>query len=123
MGFKYDTLPDCLKKAIDDQDTRDRERQQERAERGPLVSSSQNPQSMVNLPGPLVIRLIRHYRKGEREYDDDNMSGGCKELRDSIAAALGRGGDSAQDGFAWEYAQRPSETGEPMTEIEIYQGE
>jgi len=127
MGWKYEKLPEQLQKAIDkaivDQDTRGRTAEQKRNELRPLDSPAQGPVSMVNLPGPLVIRLIRHYRKGEREYDDDNMSGGCKELRDSIAAALGRGGDSAQDGFTWEYAQRPSETGEPMTEIEIYKGE
>jgi len=126
MGFRYEKLPKHLQKAIDkavdDQDARDREREQKRSKGVALERPSQNPQSMVNIPGPLLVRIIRHYGKGEREYDDDNQSGGCKELRDSIAAAHGRRGDSAQDGFAWEYAQRPSETGEPMTEIEIYEG-
>ncbi len=122
MGFKYDRLPAHFKKAIDDQDARDRDAQQKRNELGALDGSPQGPQGMVNLPGQVLVRIIRHCGTGERDYDDDNFSGGCKELRDAIAAALGRRGDSAQDGLAFEYEQRRSETGEPMTEIQIYKG-
>ncbi|MGE4340540.1 MAG: hypothetical protein AB7E55_32010 [Pigmentiphaga sp.] len=52
--------------------------------------------------------------------DDDNLSGGCKQLRDAIAAALGRNGDSARDGLWWEYRE---EQGPNEVRIDIYQME
>ena len=122
MGFKYDRLPKHLQKAIDRQDERDRTAQQERDKRSALECPAQGPPGMVNLPGPLTVRIIRHCGVRERDYDDDNMSGGCKELRDAIAAALGRRGDSAQDELAFEYEQRRGKAGEAMTEIEIRKG-
>lgn len=61
--------------------------------------------------------LVRITRYGLRRYDDDNMVGGSKELRDSIAAALGFPGDSEEDGLRWQYAQ---EKGPPRTVIEVW---
>lgn len=50
--------------------------------------------------------------------DDDNIVAGCKELRDAIAAALGRTGDADRDGLIWEYRQ---EQGQPGTRVEFYE--
>ena len=44
------------------------------------------------------------------------ITGGCKELRDAIAAAFGRKGDSDGDGFEWEYAQRDGRAEDGKTE-------
>ena len=120
MGWRYDKLPAHLREAIDDQDARDRAAEPERIEPGTLERPAESPPGMVNLSGPLRVRIIRRYAKGERPYDDDNLSGGCKELRDAIAAMLGRRGDSAQDELAFEYEQRPSKSGQAETIIEIY---
>lgn len=69
---------------------------------------------LVNPDCPLLVRIVR---VGGRPMDDDNLAAGCKELRDAIAAALGRRGDSQADGLTWEYAQEPGEVG---TRIELY---
>ena len=55
-------------------------------------------------------------RRAPRELDGDNLVGGCKQLRDSIAELLGRKGDAEKDGIVWEYRQ---EKGEKMTVITI----
>lgn len=68
-----------------------------------LVGERSAAQGLVDIAGPLLVRITRHYI-GKR-YDDDNFSGGCKQLRDAIAAALSRKGDSEQDGMFWEYRQ------------------
>lgn len=62
---------------------------------------------------PLIITIIRVYPtnpgrhsmfKRQQIYDDDNMSGGCKHLRDGIADGLGYKSDSHPD-LKWEYKQ------------------
>lgn len=55
-------------------------------------------------------------RRSPRPLDDDNLVGGCKQLRDAIAELLGRKGDAEKDGLVWEYRQ---ERGEKMTVITI----
>ena len=55
-------------------------------------------------------------RRSPRPLDDDNLIGGCKQLRDAIAELLGRRGDAEKDGLEWEYRQ---EKGEKMTVITI----
>lgn len=55
-------------------------------------------------------------RRSQRPLDDDNLVGGCKQLRDAIAELLGRKGDAEKDGLEWEYRQ---ERGEKMTVITI----
>ena len=77
-----------------------------------------NPLLLVNPARPLLVRIVR---VGGRRMDDDNLAGGCKELRDAIAAALGRRGDSEADGLEWEYSQEPG--GEPGVTIEITETE
>lgn len=72
---------------------------------------------LANMAGPLCIRITRY---GKRRYDGDNMQGGCKGLRDAIAAALGRPGDSAEDGLRWEYRQVCGAAVEVRTEVEFF---
>ena len=68
--------------------------------------------------GPVLVRIIRI---GGRRLDGDNLDGGCKELRDAIAAALGRSGDSEADGMRWQYDQQPGGA-EIGTRVEITEG-
>jgi hypothetical protein len=73
---------------------------------------------LVDLAGPVHVRLTR---VGGRLLDGDNLQGGSKQLRDAIASALGRRGDSDADGMFWEYAQRPVRIGEEAgTLIEVF---
>lgn len=68
---------------------------------------------LVDPGGQVLVRIVR---VGGRAMDDDNLAAGYKPLRDCIAAALGRPGDSERDGMAWEYAQEPGEIG---TRVEV----
>lgn len=68
-----------------------------------LELPAQVKKTMVNLTGNLLIRITRQANSGG--LDDDNLSGGSKELRDAIAEALGRPGDSAKNGLRFEYSQ------------------
>lgn len=64
---------------------------------------------------PCLVRITRYSR---RNYDDDNFSGGCKQLRDTIAEdVLGFPGDSREDGITFEYAQK---RGTARTVIEVF---
>lgn len=57
--------------------------------------------------GRVLVRIERH---SSRELDSDNFIAGCKELRDAIAEALGRSGDSEKDEIEFEYAQIKSKS-------------
>jgi len=96
---------------------------QKRNERAALVEESKNPESMVDIPHEVIVRIVRVIPDRRHLQDDDNSQGGCKELRDSIAALLSREGDSESDGFAeWVYDYR-IEKGVHKIEIEIYEAE
>jgi hypothetical protein len=83
-----------------------------------LGGGGQDAPVLVDHAGPVRVRLTR---VGGRPLDGDNLQGGGKQLRDAIAAALGRRGDSDADGMRWEYAQRPARVGEAAgTLIEIF---
>ena len=69
-----------------------------------LGNQGKAPESMVHSDRPLLVRITRFGREGV--LDTDNLAGGCKELRDAIADAFGRTGDSAKEGFTWEYEQK-----------------
>lgn len=90
----------------------------ERDGQRPLVGEGESREGMVDIPGPLLVRITRVFCGRDKPYDDDNLSGGCKQLRDAIAFALGRKGDSEEDGFTWEYKQEKGEV--PETVIEIF---
>lgn len=117
MAIRYDDLPEGLKARIQAADERDRRAKQKRHEQGPLVSQGKGAQGMVDIPGELLIRITRRYSGRRRAYDDDNMSGGCKELRDAIAAELGRSGDSKEDGLTFIYAQERAKEQELVIEV------
>ncbi len=87
----------------------------EHSQLGPLVRKAPAPAGLVDIAGPLLVRITR---VGPRPLDDDNLSGGCKELRDAAAALLGRKNDSQEAGLFWEYCQ---EQGPPETIIEFYE--
>jgi len=74
----------------------------ERNEQAALVQESGGTPCMVHSNRPLLVRITRN--RG-RTLDTDNLAGGCKQLRDAIASAFGRKGDSAEEGFTWEYMQ------------------
>lgn len=70
--------------------------------------------ALAKLSGPVVVRITR---LGGRILDDDNLSGGCKQLRDAIAELLGRKGDGKADGLTFVYDQAPGEQG-TLVEVE-----
>jgi len=113
--------PDCRRRNQDmrdpDRDAWSRAAKPERHQRHPLEPAPPHKETLVDVPGPCLVRITR---VGHRRYDHDNLSGGCKELRDAIAAALGKPGDSEEAGMHWEYAQR---TGSPETIVEVFAAE
>lgn len=87
----------------------------ERDKQVPLVGQAKAETGMVYLNFPVLVIITG---RCPRPYDDDNFSGGCKELRDAIAAALSFKGDSEKDGIRFEYVQ---EKGQAETIIEVYE--
>jgi hypothetical protein len=87
--------------------------QPQRPELEALVRKAPPQTSLVNIPGKVLVRITR---VSPRRLDDDNLSGGCKELRDAIAAMLGRKDDSENSNLGFFYSQR---IGTPETKIEI----
>jgi hypothetical protein len=75
--------------------------------------------ALVNIDCPVLVRITR-FVPYNKQLDDDNCSGGAKQLRDAIASIMGRKGDSAEDGMHWEYCQ---EQGPEETKIEIFEHE
>lgn len=75
-------------------------------------------------PSPYHIKLIRKYPtnpdnplyKPQKIYDDDNMIGGCKHIRDGIAKGLGYKSDSHPD-LQWEYEQVKTKDKQELTVI------
>ena len=56
------------------------------------------------LPRPVAVPcVVRFTRIGPQKLDDDNLSGGFKGLRDSVANELGI--DDGSELVRWEYAQ------------------
>jgi len=108
-------LPDEYRMQIEDQLAGNSNSEQKSGQQPTLEFPGTASQGMVHLDGEILVRITR---VGHRRLDDDNLAGGCKELRDAIAAMLGRKGDSEKDGLKWEYIQ---ETGPTETRIEICQ--
>jgi hypothetical protein len=61
---------------------------------------------------PLTVRVTRI---APRELDDDNLSGGCKALRDGVADYLGIKDNDPR--VTWAYAQRKGEPKQYAVEI------
>ena len=106
-----------LATAIDNEPAR-RSTVKERAECLTLGREGTYQKGLVNIYSKILVRIIRRYSGRSRCYDDDNFSGGCKSLRDSLASTLGLKGDSTEDGITFEYAQERADKTE--TVIKIY---
>ncbi len=84
-----------------------------------LERSTRTAQSVGNNDTSSLLVKVTQY--SPRELDEDNLSGGCKQLRDAVAESLGRTGDSKAEGFLWQYEWQPCrEKGEKELVIEIY---
>jgi hypothetical protein len=70
--------------------------------------------------GPIeVVAVVTIIRLGYKEFDDDNLSAGCKPLRDAIAATLGV--DDGDKRIWWRYAQALITDGRTGTIVKIDQ--
>lgn len=105
----------CGSPKSDNPDERHNQPQPEHRKLQTLELPPQAKKAMVNITGNLLIRITRQINSGG--LDSDNLSGGLKELRDAIAEALGRQGDSEKDGLRFEYCQLK---GQKATIIEIF---
>lgn len=106
----------CGNPKADNNTARDSKSQPERSQQQALELPPQTKAAMVNLTGKLLVRITRQINSGG--LDDDNLTGGIKELRDSIAEMLGRSGDSEKDGLRFEYCQLK---GQKAMIIEIFE--
>ncbi len=88
----------------------------ERAEQDALVEAARASGAVFPAGARLVVTVERH---GPRKLDDDNMVGGCKQLRDASAEALGRKGDAERDGLEFRYSQVAAKKGREMTVVVI----
>ena len=75
----------------------------EHAEQNALVEAARSEGAIFAHDERLVVTIERH---GPRELDYDNFVGGCKQLRDAIAEAMGRKGDAERDGLEFRYVQK-----------------
>lgn len=100
-----------------------RRTKQKHAGRGSLGRKKQNWPHLVQADCQSIVVVIkRRIPTGLRFYDDDNLSGGSKKLRDIIAAIFGKKSDSATAGIVFEYLQeRDRSLSKPETVIEIYE--
>lgn len=111
-------LSDCsarLRARLEDALARSEGAEQERD--GQTVPSEEGDAfpPLVHVTGKVLVRITRRY--SGRLYDDDNMSGGSKALRDALASALGRKGDSLADGMVWVYEQEHWPQDETLIEV------
>ena len=95
-----------------------RDTKQKRTKQTSLGRTGKDKNGMVNIAGQVLVRIIRLYSGRSQCYDDDNLIGGAKSLRDAIASMLNLKGDSEKDGIEFIYSQARS--GETETIIEIY---
>lgn len=82
-----------------------------------MASSSKNKKDMDDQVVTYRVRITRVYAGQSKPYDDDNLSGGAKALRDTIATFLGRRGDDEKDGLFFEYDQVKGSEGKIQVEI------
>lgn len=96
-----------------------------RNRRNTLVGKAPHQKGVVDIAGPLLVRITRVVGRGSEWYDRQNLVGGAKRVQDAIAAFLSRKGDSEKDGLWWEYRQVPAASTAQETEIviEIFQKE
>lgn len=117
--IRYDQTGGPLRAAIDAALARPENAVTQRSGLHALGGKGQAPKGVVDLPGPLHVRIVRRVPSPGR-LDDDNLQGGCKQLRDAIAEYLCREGDSETDGLTWEVSE---EQGPTEVVIEVYRNE
>ena len=121
MAIKYDKTKGRLREAIDRAiiaktgNTRNTNTKQKRDGQNTLEAKT-----MVQtcLDGNIDRVYCRITRQSQRAVDDDNLSGGSKQLRDAITEILGFKGDSDIDGITWEYRQKK---GKDKVIIEVFE--
>jgi len=111
----------ALKALVEAALERDRATIKESGGQPSLGRCQESQNGLVNIAGKVTVHITRVYSGRGRPYDDDNLSGGCKQLRDAISAILGLQGDSKEDGIAFAYHQKKGK--ETQTLIEIYRTE
>ena len=79
-----------------------RDSQPEPAETGALGKLRTAPKGIFPDSARIRVTIVRGC--GAVPLDHDNLVGGCKPLRDAIAALLGRD-DAERHGIEWEYRQ------------------
>lgn len=114
--MRYDELNPRTKRLVDLAVARDQGAKSQRDRRDPPKKTKRVIRPLVHIDGPLLCRITRRVPHSKR-LDDDNLSGGAKQLRDAIATSLGRKGDSEKDGLFWEYCQEKADKHETVIEI------
>lgn len=110
---QHGRCPKCGKTAADRADSAARrDPQPEPAEAGALGKLCTAPKGIFPDSAKLRVTIIRGC--GGIPLDHDNLVGGCKPLRDAVAALLGRD-DAERHGIEWEYRQEKG----AATRIEI----
>ena len=117
--YRYADLNPKARALVDAAIARDARAKPQRDRRDAPRETREPVRSVVVIAGPLHVRITRRVPHSGR-LDDDNLSGGAKQLRDAIAAFLGRKGDSEKDGLTWEYRQEKWTGHETM--IEVFNG-
>jgi hypothetical protein len=113
-GFR--TCPVCGKAKTGGGAGRSKSAVAQRSGRQTLDVSAPAAAGMVANYPPLFVRITQFC---PREIDADNISGGLKQLQDTIAESLGRPGDSTKEGFQWQCRWKNSE--ETLLLIEIFE--
>lgn len=119
MGIPYDKLDARTKALVDDALAREPRPEPERSRQAAPRPAHGPLKDVVDIDGALHVRITRLLPRGGW-LDDDNLSGGAKQLRDALASFLGRKGDSEADGLTWEYRQGE---GDYETIIEVFKQE
>lgn len=118
MGIPLHEIKDKkLRAAIDAAIARSGYTKSKRNECRTLVGEAPHKKGVVDIPGPLLVRITRTVASDGELYDRENLVGGAKQIQDAIAAFLARRGDSEKNGLWWEYNQ---EIGEPEIKIEVF---
>lgn len=87
----------------------------ERSKRNALDRENAFKATISGMAGRFRVTIERH---SPRTLDDDNFTGGCKQLRDAIAELLGKKGDSATDGLEFQYVQVKSSIKKTVVRIQ-----
>lgn len=118
MGISlYEIKDKKLRAAIDAAIVRSGYTKPKRNECRTLVGEAPHKKGMVDIPGPLLVRITRIVASNSELYDRQNLVGGAKQIQDAVAAFLSRRSDSEKDGMRFEYSQEYGSETEIRIEI------